>query len=160
LVIPATVVVSSIGSEAFYGCESLTINNISKLTVGADYTKRTSDIGVTIFKTDDVTAYDSGCLYIGDISNLDVPVQSASSVVNGAFRGCASLTKVSFSSTSITSSPIGNDAFVDCVNLINVTFKNVSSATFVSSENNVGSGAFKNCTDLQNIVFPAVTNTS
>jgi hypothetical protein len=96
-------------------------------------------------------------LCVGDITDITTdPFQSSAALPYYAFGGCASLTDVSFSSSSITSSEIPAFAFYNCTNLENITFANVTTANFTSG---IGNNAFVNCANLKNIIFPKVANT-
>jgi hypothetical protein len=151
--------ISFIGSYAFHGCAALTVTNIAMLPIDPSIYEKVSNFsGVAIFKTTDNAAYESGCLYVGNITNIATdPIQKATTIGSNAFEGCASLTDVSFSNTSISSSSIGSYAFYGCAKLKNVTFANTTTATF-GSDANIGYYAFRDCAVLENIIFPKVVS--
>jgi hypothetical protein len=143
---------TSIGSYAFYGCASLTAAGVNDLSVNSNYTKNYDTDGAAIYKNTDTHAYDSGCLYVGDISGLtSIPLQNtATSIGFQVFNGCASLTKVIFSSLSDTS--IGNYAFLDCENLTYIGFGSITTVS-------IGISAFYGC-DQPTGTIAATTNAS
>jgi hypothetical protein len=152
--------ISSIGVAAFYGCASLEVDNIEDLRLSSTYTIASGSNGVAVYKAGDIHAYDSGCLFVGDITDITTdPIQSAEAIIPHAFYGCASLTDISFSSENLDDYSIGEYAFTDCVNLMNITFEGITNANFDSSPS-IETYAFSNCANLKNIIFPKVTSTS
>ena len=133
LVIPSTVTyndvsytVTSIGSEAFYGCTGLTSVNIPD---------GVTSIGNEAFR---------------DCSGLtSVTIGSGvTSIGNRAFSGCSGLTSVTIGS-GVTS--IGNSAFYDCSGLTSVAF-NADSCTSAGSSS-YSYRAFSNCPNITNFTF-------
>ena len=100
--------VTSIGSDAFYGCSALTVAEFSSIehylngiSFGGGYGSNANPL------------YRAHHLYIGgnEITNLVIPT-SVTSIASSAFYGCSSLTSVTIP-TSVTS--IGSDAFSGCI---------------------------------------------
>ncbi len=147
LEIPATIdgyPVTSIGSSAFEGCNSLT-----SVTIPDGVTR----IGSYAF---------SGC---SSLTSITIP-DSVTSIGNYAFRNCSSLTSVTIGN-SVTS--IGNDAFSGCSNLTSITIpdsvtsiggaaffgcSNLTSITIPDSVTSIGDDAFKNCRSLTSVTIP------
>ena len=86
----------------------------------------------------------------GDVSiPLSIDVYSVTSIGDGAFARCSSLTSVTIPRDGVTS--IGNGAFAHCSSLTSVTIPDA--VTFI------GSSAFYNCSSLPSITIPdAVTS--
>ena len=110
--------VTSIGSGAFYNCNSLT-----RVTIPSSVT----NIGSSAF---------SGCT---SLTSVTIP-NSATSIGSGAFSGCTSLTSVTIPN-SVTS--IGSDAFHNCTSLTSVT---VEATTAPTIQNNTFSNIKTNGT--------------
>ena len=136
--------VTSIDSEAFYGCSSLTsISLPSGMTSIGSY------------------AFDD----CSSLTSISLP-NSVTSIGSEAFSNCSSLTNISIPN-SVTS--IGDDAFYNCSSLTSIsipnsvtsirygTFEYCSSLTSISIPNSVtyiGRGAFLGCSRLTNISIP------
>jgi hypothetical protein len=155
--------IDSIGAMAFADCASLTVSNIKSLQLGSNLSSFSDTKGIAIYKSSDTRAYDSGCLYVGNINSFsdELPLELANSIGDDAFHYCASLTDITFSSDEIVDSSIGEGAFAGCINLKNITFANIETPIFTESSTTskaIGSNAFADCTSLKNIVFPNVTS--
>ena len=118
--------VTSIGSEAFLGCCNLTdvLLNSNSFVSASRY-----DTSMKTIFGEQVKHYVIG--------------NSVTSIGNGAFYDCSSLTSVAIGS-GVTS--IGHYAFYQCSNL--------TSFTIPDSVNNIGSGAFFGCSSLTSITIP------
>ena len=174
--------VTSIGKFAFGNCTSLTSvtigNGVTSIGSGA-FVDCTSLAGVYItdvaawcgiaFSSDTSSnpLYYAKNLYLNGtlVSTLTIP-DGVTSIGDGAFGGCTSLTRMTISDsvtsiggrafrycTSLTSvtipdsvTIIGMDAFYDCTSLTSVTIGN--------SVTSIGHGAFYNCDTLELIVIP------
>jgi hypothetical protein len=105
-IIPNTV--TSIGQDAFSGCNSLTSINIPDSV---------TSIGGYAF---------SQC---EGLKNITIP-DSVTSIGNGAFQNCSGLTSIDIPS-SVTS--IGNQAFLSCTSLTSITIKATTPPTLTST---------------------------
>ncbi len=136
--------VTSIGSDAFYNCRSLTSVTIpgSVTSIGYEaFSNCTSLTSVTI--PDSVTSI--GYYAFEDCSSLtSVTIgNGVTSIGDSAFSDCSSLTSVTIPD-SVTS--IGRSAFYDCDSLTSVTIGN--------SVTSIGGAAFYHCTSLTSITIP------
>ena len=159
--------VTSIGSHAFYYCESLTSvtipDSVTSIGEQAFYYCR-SLTSVTI--PDSVTSIGErafqGC---ESLTSVTIP-DGVTSIGDSAFSGCTSLTSVTIQD-GVTS--IGKGAFSNCKSLTSVTipdsvtsigdwaFSNCSSLTSVTipdSVTSIGDGAFASCTSLTSVTIP------
>ena len=145
--------VTSIGGDAFDGCESLTSIEIPSSV---------TSIGYWAFEDCSqlkYNEYDNG-LYLGNAQNpylvlIDTTARDITScliheqtkvIAGGAFDNCHSLTSIEIPS-SVTS--IGNQAFQFCSGLTSVTFGKNSQLT------SIGNYAFNGCESLTNIEIPS-----
>ena len=137
-------IVTRIGKEAFYGCESL-----KSITIPDSATS----IGEWAF----------GCK---SLTSITIP-NSVTSIGRGAFSGCESLKSITIPS-SVTS--IGDWAFSGCYSLTDITIPNsvtsigervfsgcesLKSITIPSSVRSIGRGAFSLCTSFTSITIPS-----
>ncbi len=147
VIIPNTIdgtTVTSIGSEAFRGCTSLT-----RITIPNSVTS----IGNWTFST------------CRSLTNITIP-NSVTSIGNATFHNCISLTSITIPN-SVTS--IGDWAFNDCRSLTSITIPNsvksigsdafsgcrlLTSITIPNSVTSIGDWAFYNCRSLTRITIP------
>ena len=130
--------VTSVGEKAFYGCTGL-----SSATIGNSVTS----IGERAF---------NGC---SSLSSVTIG-NSVTSIGNYAFTNCSSMTSVTLPNSVIS---IGDFAFTNCIGLTSVTIPNsvtdmgnyafygctgMSSLTIGNSVTSVGESAFSGCTGL------------
>ena len=159
--------VTSIGDDAFNGCESLTSvtipDSVTSIGGGAFY-KCGSLTSVTI--PDSVTSIgDSAFFYCTSLTSVTIP-DSVTSIGRYAFEGCESLTSVTLPD-SVTS--IGEYAFSWCRSLTSVTIPNgvtsieehtfdyctsLTSVTIPDSVTSIGERAFYYCTSLTSVTIP------
>ena len=152
--------VTSIGNGAFFGCSSLTsitipakVENIEGASFGYCSSLKSIEIdeknknylsenGIIFSKEKKVIiAYPAGKTE----KSYNIP-NTVTSIGNGAFSGCASLTSVTIPD-SVTS--IGDSAFSGCTSLTSIMIpKNVSS---------IGMYAFGDCDSLANVYFEETT---
>ena len=76
-----------------------------------------------------------------------IKLSNVTSIDNGAFYGCSSLTEVSFPNAKST----GNQAFQYCSNLIEITDASFPKATYIDSS------SFSSCSSLTKVSFPKAT---
>ena len=156
ITIPDSVI--SIDENAFLRCDNLNSVYISDIAVwcSIDFYKNTSN-----------PLYSGAYLYLnGDmVTDLIIPV-NVTSISDGAFHSCASLTKVTIPD-SVTS--IGEYAFYDCESLAAVTIgdnvtsigysafsscNRLTSITIPDNVTSIGNSAFSGCTRLTSITIP------
>ena len=126
--------VTSIGNYAFQACISLTSVHITDIAKWCN------------ISFDDLYAnplHYAHNLYLNGqlVTELVIP-DSVTSIEDGAFRGCTSLTSITIPD-SVKS--IGNSAFPGCTSLRSVTIGN--------SVTSIGNSAFYGCTSLMNITI-------
>jgi hypothetical protein len=119
------------GSSAFSGCSGLTSINVDSGNSTYDSRNNCNAIIETASNT-----LIKGCL------NTVIP-NNVTSIGEGAFRDCSSLTSITIPN-SVTS--IGNNAFDGCSGLTSVTIPN--------SVTSIGINAFANCSDLTSVTIP------
>ena len=137
--------VTTIGDDAFCGCEGLTNITIPKSV---------TSIGAGAF---------AGCT---GLTNITIPY-SVTSIGAGAFVGCTGLTNVTIPN-SVTS--IAVQAFEGCIGLTNVTIPNsvtsigvlafnrcegLTNITIPNSVTTIENGAFADCDGLLNVTIPS-----
>ena len=129
IVIPDSV--TSIGSQAFHGCGGLT--SILVAEGNKFYHSAGNCLIVTAIKT----------LILGCSTSVIPADDSVTSIGDGAFWGCSSLTGITIPD-SVTS--IGGQAFRDCSSLTGITIPD--------SVTSIGDGAFNGCSSLTSITIP------
>ena len=153
IVIPSTITypaegedwsVTSIGEEAFYGCEEMTSiaipNSVTSIGNGA-FGYCTSLTSLTI--PNSVISIGNGAFsYCISLTSLTIP-NSVKSIGNDVFSYCENLTSIDIPN-SVTS--IGNGAFSYCASLASITIPN--------SVTSIGNGAFSYCASLASITIP------
>jgi hypothetical protein len=176
---------TSIGGDAFLGCTSLTSVTIpnSVTSIGEfAFARCTSLTSINVTASNSTFSMQDGVLYNKNKTYLHtypagkkgafVIPNNVTSIGNGAFYICTSLTSVTIPS-SVTS--IGGSAFAFCENLTNVTipisvtsigvraFSGCTSLTSViipNSVTNIGIWAFSHCTSLTSVTFATGSNIS
>ena len=156
--------VTSIGTYAFYGCDSLTgMTSASGETIAVTTGAPQAKDGSAQSKLTKIGAYAfGGCSSLTAISIPD----SVTSIAEGTFKDCSSLTSVALPDTVTT---IGTAAFDSCSSLTAIsipesvttiaegTFKDCSSLTSVAIPEGVktiGNAAFEGCDSLTTISIP------
>ena len=175
--------ITSIGDEAFYGCDSLTSITIPSSVTSIGESAFNKCTGLTSVHISDIAAwcainfsnnYSSNPLvyahnlYLNDelITNLVIPY-GVTNIGDYVFHGCTCLTSVTIPN-SVTR--IGYETFEQCVNLASVTIPNsvtsigqwafnicssLISIEIPNSVTSIGSYAFEDCTSLTSVVAPA-----
>ena len=162
--------VTTIGTEAFYNCSSLTSVTIpdSVTTIGDDAFRWCESLtSVTI--PDSVTAIGSSAFSsCTSLTNVTIP-DSVTAIGSSAFSSCTSLTNVTIPD-SVTA--IGSSAFSSCSSLISVTIpdsvttigedafawcRSLTSVTIPDSVTSIGSFAFSSCYSLTSVYCNAIT---
>jgi len=135
VVIPSIIdgkTVTSIGENAFHYCSSLTA-----ISVDAGNSVYSSVDGVLFNKSKTTLIQCPG----GKAGSYAIP-NSVTSIGDGAFYNCTSLTSVAIPN-SVTS--IGNGVFYNCTSLTSVTIPN--------NITNIGNRAFYDCASLKGVYF-------
>jgi hypothetical protein len=149
--------ITTIGDYAFYGCDSL-----ASITVGSGNTAYASEDGVLFNKSKtEIISYPGGKTG----STYNIP-NSVTTIGNGAFEDCSSLTSITIPNSVTT---IGDAAFGGCRSLTSITIPNsvttigggafygcyiLTSITIPNSVTTIGNGAFEDCDSLTSITIP------
>ena len=137
--------VTSIGRFALSGCRSATFyNDGTGLSFNWSYLPK--KVNVIIFndtKPGSVTSIENGAFQdCTSLTNLEI-CEGVTSIGDWAFSGCTSLESVTIPG-SVTS--IGNSAFSGCTSLANVKIP--------EGVTSIGYWAFENCTSLESVTVP------
>lgn len=160
--------VTSLGDNAFNGCESLASITIPSTvtSLGENCFRLCSSLrSITIPPS--VTSLRDNCFFwCASLKNISIP-SSVTSIGYSCFACCKSLKSIALPS-SVTS--LGEACFIDCDSLIDVTisssvtsleracFSHCYSLTNIiipSSVTSLGDECFSNCTSLKNITIPS-----
>jgi hypothetical protein len=161
----------TIGSEAFFMCSSLTLDNITLPTSNPNYTSLVSDGNYKIL-IDTTTKEVIASLAFGEV-NSDVlsAMNMTSAIVGGAFDGCTSLTSLDLSNFTGT---IGNNAFALCTGISSLTIPStvasieddafwgcsgIISLNLSNFTGTIGSGAFASCSSIIMLTIPSAITT-
>ena len=138
--------VTSIGGEAFAGCDALTSVTIpNSVTSIGEWAFAYCDALTSITIPNSVTSIGGGAFgFCSSLTSVTIP-NSVTSIGDEAFAYCESLTSVTIPN-SVTS--IGNSAFSDCYALTSVTIPN--------SVTSIGEWAFYWCTSLKTVICEAI----
>ena len=136
--------VSSIGNQAFFGCESLMSVTIPDSVTGIGrYVFFGCRSLMSVAISDSVTSIgDSAFGGCKSLTSVTIP-DGVTRISDGAFFECRSLTSVTIPD-SVTS--IGDSAFRGCENLTSVTIPD--------SVMSIGNGAFSGCRSLTSVTIP------
>ena len=137
-------IVTSIGSDAFYNCSSLTSITIPEgVTSIGDYTFFNCSSLTSIIIPESVTSIGGNAFdRCRSLTSITIP-DSVTSIENSAFYGCSSLISIIIPE-SVTS--IGKHAFESCTSLTNITIP--------ESVTSIGDSAFGYCSSLKSITIP------
>ena len=139
---------TSIGSSAFSGCESLTSITIpeSVTSIGNYAFYNSSSLtSITIPENSQLTSIgDDAFNDCYNLASITIP-SSVTSIGSWAFCDCTSLNSVTIPENSQLTS-IGERAFSGCSNLTSITIP--------SSVTSIGSWAFCDCTSLNSVTIP------
>ena len=142
--------VTSIGYHAFYNCYSLSSITIPDSVTSIDSSAFNDTPFYNNLPNGDV--YLAGCYYKykGTMpSNTSITIKDGTKSINyAAFSGCSGLTEVVIPNT-VTS--IGESAFSSCDNLTEIIIPD--------SVTTIGNYAFRDCTSLSSIVIPSSVTT-
>ena len=162
--------VTSIGSSAFWNCDSLTSITIpnSVTSIGWYAFYQCSSLS-SIVIPNSVTNIEKEAFYgCSSLSSITIP-NSVKTIGDGAFERCKSLTSITIPNSVRY---IGKSAFAGCSSLSSITIPNsvtsigdetfykcssLSSITIPNSVTSIGSYAFSYCNSLQEIICKATT---
>jgi len=135
--------VTSIGKEAFYGCSGLTLVDIPNSVTSIGYGAFSGCSGLTsVTIPNSVTSIGSEAFYgCSRLASVNIP-DSVKRISENMFAGCRSLTEVAIPN-SVTS--IGKEAFYYCSGLTSVTIP--------ESVTSIGDYAFEGCSGLTSVVI-------
>ena len=135
--------VTSIGTDAFKGCTSLTSVTIpDSVTSIGWYAFEECKSLTSIAIPDSVTDIGGSAFsYCTSLISITIP-NSVTDIGNDTFRGCTSLTNITIPDGLIW---IGDDAFYGCTSLTSITLPD--------SVTNIDDGAFWGCSNLTHVVI-------
>jgi hypothetical protein len=158
--------VTSIGSEAFYGCSGLTSITIPNSVTSIDsyafsYCSGLTSITIPNSVTSISNSAFSGCRRL---TSITIP-NSVTSIGDFAFAYCSGLTSVTIPN-SVTS--IGDNAFRQCMRLTSITIPNsvtsignyafygcsITTITIPNGVTTIGEGTFLACNSVTSITIP------
>ena len=159
--------VTSIGSSAFDGCESLTSITIPDSVTSIGWYAFEGCTGLTSVTIPDSVTEIGGRAFEGcaSLTSITIP-DSVTSIGWNAFRGCTGLTSITIPD-SVTS--IGDCTFCGCTSLTNITIpdsvtsigrhafygcKSLTNITISNSVTSIGWDAFRGCTGLTSVTIP------
>ena len=157
--------VTSIGDNAFIGCDGLTSITIpNSVTSIGDWAFQCCYGLTSITIPNSVTAIGDGAFYsCSGLTSITIP-NSVTSIESSAFYYCSGLTSITIPN-SVTS--IGNHAFGDCDELTSITIPNsvasigenafwscseLTSVTIGNSVTSIGEEAFNDCQNLKEVI--------
>ncbi len=133
--------VATIGTNAFYRCDSLT-----NITIGTSVTSIENSAFSSCHSLINVTIPNSLCsigiyafFWCSSLTNMTIP-NGVTNIGSGAFSQCSNLSKITIPNSVIS---IGNNAFSFCSSLASITIPN--------SVVSIGSCAFAPCPNLEAI---------
>ena len=159
---------TTIPSNAFYGCASLTniVFPYATSIGNAAFAGCTSLVNITIPET--VTSIGTSAFSnCTNLTSINLP-EGITVLSSSMFNNCISLTSIEIPNTVTT---IDSMAFSDCTGLTNVEFpesvRTIQKSAFTgcislteiyvpSTVTSIGLGAFKNCTSLESITVPFI----
>jgi hypothetical protein len=147
---------SSIDSDAFSDCASLSIDGMKGIVVSESgvlkkvENKNTdgTTIGVGIFNS---TLSYANCMITGDMGNK-LDNYFTTTINDYVFRGCASLTSLDLSGSANSLTTIGSAAFNRCAKLTTIGLSKLTALT------TIGSSAFSDCAAITTIDLSPLTN--
>ena len=133
---------TSIGDSAFSCCNSLTTVSLPLLTSIGDYAF-SSCVALTTVSLPLLTSVDSGAFsYCYALTTISLPM--VTTIGDNAFEECSELTSVSLPMVTT----IGDNAFEECSELTSVSLPMVTT---------IGDYAFSYCSELTSVSLPMVT---
>ena len=152
--------------NVFSGCNNMTLNIGSKVTVIPDNAFNSCSALTTVIIPNSVTSIGNSAFSNTGLTSVNIP-NTVTSISDNTFSRCAGLTSVTIPE-SVKS--IGDNAFSYCSSLLSVIIPNsvksigtqsfyvsgLTSVTIPESVESVGNGAFSSCTGLTTVNFNAV----
>ena len=159
---PTNSELTQIGTAAFGYQSALTIVSLSENTsntvkiydeIFEDCTSLTDVVLPTIIKDSSNDFYLPAGMFENNTQLVTVQLPTnITKISDEAFKGCTSLTNVSFPSGASSITEIGVSAFEDCTSLTTLSYSNLTSLTLIDDS------AFKGCTSFTTFNFPALTS--